>query len=95
MEGGVPGFVSMVHPLEHLHGLLFLAFLEEHRHIHVQYIAHVALSTQQPPHLAGENVKLSSYLAQYPTHRIAQSSLQLLPGRPVQSDTILTTMGNF
>ena len=62
---------------------------------HVQYTVHVTLSTQQPPYLAGEKVKLSSYLPLYPTHRTAQSSLHFTPWKIVQSNTILTFMGSF
>ena len=44
----------------------------------------------------GLKVKVSSYIAQYPIFRIAQSAFYtLLPGRPVQSKTISASLGSI
>ena len=38
---------------------------------------------------------VSSYIAQYPILRTAQSAFTLLPGRPVQSSTISASLGGI
>ena len=41
-------------------------------------------------------VKVSSYIAQYPVFRVAQSAFTLyFPDRPVQSNTVLTSLGSI
>ena len=40
--------------------------------------------------------KVSFYIAQYPVHRTAQSAFtHYFPGRPVQSNTISTSLGSI
>ena len=40
-------------------------------------------------------VKVSSYIARYPVLRTAQSALHFIPGRPVHSKAILTSLGSI
>ena len=42
-----------------------------------------------------KEVKVSSYIAQYPILRIAQSFTLYFPGSPIQSDTISTSLGSM